>query len=1264
LNAPPALDLLGLPLEGTTLVEASAGTGKTHTIATLFVRLVLEKGFSVSEILVVTYTRAATAELRLRIRRRLVEALDCFDACARGLPSGGIARDKDLIALAERARDAGFLERGHKRLNDALRQFDEASIATIHGFCQRVLAGYTFESGAAFDQTLLEDDRLLVREVVQDFWSNRLCDGSEAFVAHLRDRKVTIDSLTALVERALSHPDVVLVPDPEPVTRATEELRSQFVQCAERVQGLWAAHAPELIDVLTDGRFHATHYKPDQICTVWSAELSEIAQLPSPLLPRWFERLTPQKLVPKKGKVKPTHAFFTACGELHAASEALLAALDADLIGFRHALLSYARRELARRKSQAGELGFDDLLSQLREALRGPRGESLVTRLRTAHPAALIDEFQDTDPVQCEIFQRLYAPERPEPGSLLLVGDPKQAIYAFRGADIFAYLAAAGASPRVSLPVNHRSDPSLLRALNALWGRVQRPFVWPEIGYQRVAAPSGGRDRLHGPLAARAPLELTFIPRNTFDPDNTKPIAKSRLEFRLPEVVAAEVVRTLESGSWIGSDPERPGERVAPRHIAVLCRTNRQAQRVQAELRKLRVPAVLDGDASVFDSQMAVEVERVMAAMAEPAQASRVRAALATSMLGVRGGELAELENDEQAWDAWIGSFHQLCELWQARGFIRAMHALLDRYRVAKRLLSRDDGERRYTDLMHLVELLHAEAVRSRSGPLALLEWHRRMREGDRERSGLAAADVQIRLESDAEAVTLTTIHKSKGLEYPIVFCPFSWDGSLLRGQDKQHPRFHDPEHANRLTLDLGSLDENTAKRHTERAEREALSEELRLLYVALTRAKHRVSVVWGAFASSEGSALGYVLHQLGSELADDLPERTRARIEGMSDADLRADLDALVTAAEGAIEVRVPEFGELRPWAADSAPAPVLAARTLVRSPTDVVRSSSFSRLAAEAEISPPALEGVDRDEAVPVESSPSPSTSTLTSGPGSPSARGRVLLADFAAGASFGHLVHWIYEHSDFRVPGHEALIPTVEAGLAAYGVTDAPADVLARALFETFRTPLTVAGLSLPSLAAVAPEARVNELEFVFPLPELTLSSPAKKQQELFASTPAQHDFSARKLASLLATSGESPLERAYAERLRTLGFDQVTGYLRGFMDLVVQHAGKFYLIDYKSNHLGEHAADYAPARLANAMLGHHYVLQALIYGVALHRYLRLRLPGYDYDQHFGGVYYLFVRGMSPSHPLGSGVHADRPTRRVIEGLDALLGPAGAA
>ncbi len=1243
----PTLDLLALPLEGTTLVEASAGTGKTHTIATLFVRLLLEKRHDVSEILVVTYTRAATAELRLRIRRRVVEALAAFTPPL-------TAADPALRGLAERALESGTLDTGRARLAEALRRFDEAAISTIHGYCQRVLGTFSFESGSAFGQQLLEDDRLLVREVVQDFWATRLSASSLAFAAHLRVRRVTIDNLAQLVERALSNPDIALLPPlPDPgraPARGMGELEQAVLQAATRVEQLWRDHTPALITCLLDGRLYATTYKNEVVRRQWHTVLVSLTQRTAAELPDWLRHLTPDGLrsKTKKGKAPPTHPFFDACSALQSASDALRELLDAELVSFRHALLEYARTELAKRKAETAEVGFEDLLLQLRAALRSERSGSLTARLRATHPAALIDEFQDTDPVQTEIFQRIY---ENGPATLLLVGDPKQAIYAFRGADIFAYLEAARSAKRVSLPVNYRSDPKLLAALNAVWSPLERPFLWEEIAYLPVAAPEGAADRVRGPLAERAPFEILFVPRNAIDPENTKPISKAKLEYRLPELVALEIVRVLESGSSLAHG-ER-AEPIAPRHIAVLCRTNRQAQQVQAELRKARVPSVLDGDASVFDSDMASELARVMTAMAEPTNPGGVRAALATSILGVGGHELQGLEQDERRWDDYLALFHELCELWQTRGFIRAAHALLDRCDVAKRLLVRDDGERRYTDLMHLIELLHGEALRNRTGPLALLEWHRRMMQGERERSGLAAADVQIRLESDAHAVTLTTIHKSKGLEYPLVYCPFSWDGGLLRGLDKEHPRFHDDDHDRRLTLELGSDGAGPADRHLERARAEALSEELRLLYVALTRAKHRVTVVWGSFATADTSALGYVLHQASGALTDgDLPALTSKSIKEASDAELRAKLGTLAEASGGAIEVRAVELQPPRPWARAGAAVVPLASRVLLRSPVETQRSSSFSRLAAQPQLSAPASEGIDRDEAAPLETSEH-----------APADRARVPLADFEAGASFGHLVHAIYEHSDFRAAEANDLLPTVQAQLLEYGMTATPAEPLAAALFDTLRTPLATRGLALPSLSVIGPDAKVAELEFVFPLPEASAPA-ASKQQDLFAHTGVKHDFNAKRLAALFASKGESATERAYADRLRTLDFGGVSGFVRGFMDLVVEHAGRYYLVDYKSNHLGEHVDDYAFERLSHVMISHHYVLQATIYSVALHRYLQRRLPGYAYERNFGGVYYLFIRGMNPAHPLGAGVFAERPSPRLIAAFDGLLGQGGAA
>ncbi|HEX4351468.1 MAG TPA: 3'-5' exonuclease, partial [Polyangiales bacterium] len=524
------------------------------------------------------------------------------------------------------------------------------------------------------------------------------------------------------------------------------------------------------------------------------------------------------------------------------------------------------------------------------------------------------------------------------------------AIYAFRGADVFAYMNAARNSVdhAFTLATNYRSDPALLRGIDALFACAHAPFVFDDIVYRTVHAAPDARDRL---AHAGASFEILFAPRH----DEQK-VNLATVNARLPKQIAAEIVRFLRS------KPTIDGALVEAKHIAVLCRTNAQAMQVQAALREVSLPAVLDGDASVFDSEMAEELGRLLWALAEPADGSRVRAAIATSAIGVSARELAALERDEAQWDGWVARFHALHELWETRGFIAAFHGLCDQLNIGARLLARPDGERRYTDLTHLAELLHAEAMQSRKGPHALLDWYRRLRAG--ERIGMAQQDVQIRLESDAHAITLTTIHKSKGLQYPIVYCPFMWAGGL-HSNELTTPQFHDREHEDRVTLVLSSPTEleRTA------AKREALAEQLRLLYVALTRAKHKLSVVWGALGSYDQSALAYLLHQPETR-GEDVARATIERAKKLTDVELLRDLDRLVAAANGAIEVRT-LIDEALPIESipDESSSVVLVAREATQRPRDNMEVSSFSRLAAGESEHARAPEGLDRDEQAAVD-------------------------------------------------------------------------------------------------------------------------------------------------------------------------------------------------------------------------------------------------------------------------------------------------------
>jgi exodeoxyribonuclease V beta subunit len=647
-------------------------------------------------------------------------------------------------------------------------------------------------------------------------------------------------------------------------------------------------------------------------------------------------------------------------------------------------------------------------------------------------------------------------------------------------------------------------------------------------------------------------------------------------------------------------------------------------------LRPLRIPSVLQTDESVLETLEADEVARVLDAMAEPGDNPALLSALATPMLGIEAAEIYALRESTGDWDKWTARFHAFHELWVEAGFLPAFRLLLRECDVAKRVLNTVDGERRLTNLLHLAEILHNTAAESHRGPLALAQWYRDVRNSDETRADAIADLAQIRLESDDLALELATIHRSKGLEYDIVFCPFLWDGRLLHKNEKNEPRFHDPTHGDRLTIDIGSPEFDNNK---EVAGRESLAESLRLLYVALTRARHRCAIVWGPFNESEDTALAYMLHQpqpsdgLG---AVELIEATKARAKVLKDAELRADLQRLVREAAGGIEVDELTRAEGLLYRPAEESYPALDCREAKRAVRLRWRTSSFSALiAGGARLSHEAEEGVDRDEA---------DEGSLELRPAA--APSPVPLADFPAGTRAGLLLHSILETLDFE-GSTEALAETVDRCLADYGFAAELRTPLLQALPEILAAPLDESDDPL-SLSRIGRRARLDELEFLFPVRPDERGAPGLHSGDL----------------ALLFAHHASGSWGRFVERLEHLGFPPLAGFLKGFIDMVFVQGGRWYVVDYKSNHLGPRPEHYAPAHLLGSMDQHHYFLQYHLYAVALHRYLERRLHGYDYEHHFGGVYYLFLRGMSPRFPRLSGVFHDRPSRDLIVGLSHLL------
>jgi exodeoxyribonuclease V beta subunit len=1189
---PRRFDLHAVPLEGRQVVEASAGTGKTRTITGLVLRLVMEKGVPIDAILVVTYTVAATEELRERVRSLLLVALEAL--------RDGTCGDETVAGLVARIRERGEAER---RVRQALADFDLAGILTIHGFCRRVLVESAFESGLPFETELVPDVAEVLQDVVDDFWRRRVTRASPLFVQHLLDVKVTPDTLAAAVTRYLGRPDLEIAPaEIAPDDAACE---AACLAAWERLQTIWPEARAGVEDLLCDPGLKQTTYKRAAVST-WLRRMDAYVRAELPEL-RAFEQLPKLRASTvasawKKGTTPRTHAALDVVETFADALDRVRAALARRLRALKAALLSDVRTALEERKRDARVQSFDDLLLELRRVLQGPHGRSLAARLRARWHAALVDEFQDTDPAQYDIVRAIWGGgDRP----VFVVGDPKQAIYRFRGADVYAYLAArSDADARHDLIRNWRSEPGLIAATNALFARAGRPFVLDDIPFlPAVAARSGESLVVAGEPSE--PFRIWFLDRD----DEGKVLAKGVAAHRVAEATAAEIARLLKlatEGKALVPDPPRPSRPLAGGDIAVLVRSHRQGRLVAAALARRGVPSVQQAADSVFASHEAAELRRVLLAVADPGRDDVVRAALGTELLDVSGERLMALLDDDRAWSDRLDAFHRYHLVWREHGLGRMVRELLATEGVAPRLLEYADGERRLTNLLHLGELLQDEAARHPRGLDALVQWMAERAADEHPES----EEQQLRLESDQHVVKIVTVHKSKGLEYPIVFCPFVWDGRLFAADWRRERDVvcHDPAAGDRATLELEA---ERASPLRVQACREELAEQLRLFYVAVTRAIHRCTIVWGATGDSHTAAPFWLLH---ASRGADTHEALLAERDRTDDATLRRDLDALVARSHGALRVEaLPDPGTTVGRLSPEKTGP-LAARPLRRRVDWAWRMASFTALTGDQ-----TEDGPDHD----VVRGPAPGDDPTE----------EHTIFTFPRGARAGTCLHAILERLDFAAhdPAHRREVAARELDRAGFAPEWLPA--VEGMLERVLATPLDAAGRI--RLQGVPRARRLDELEFTYPLA----------------------GFDVAGVRAVLGAHGFA--QGAFAASLDALAFRDVTGFMRGFVDLVFEADGRYWLVDYKSNWLGPTLDEYRAERLPAVMARETYWLQYLIYTVVLHRLLGLRLPGYDYDGHVGGVFYLFLRGMTPELGAASGVFHDRPSRALVEALDRWIG-----
>ncbi|MGE8246444.1 MAG: exodeoxyribonuclease V subunit beta [Stenotrophomonas maltophilia] len=1184
---------LALPLDGVRLIEASAGTGKTFTLATLFTRLVVEKGWRIGQILAVTFTDAATQELRKRIRERLALAAQLVARVPSDQDSPEVALTRLILqrqlALGEETPAALA-----RRLQTAADEIDLASIFTIHGFCTRVLREHALESGHTFDPpTLLPSERELHEELAADLWR-----------VHAND-PATVDALTWLWSSpealagdlsTLIKPLPLLPPRP---THSVDDPAPQLRLAAAALADAIEAHAEDA---------------QARIATAFDRKVFDGRRAKRPSFDKAFGELFagrsaqhwPRgdkshlgKLLPvqllafcKDGMEGqcPVSPLFDALQCWWHAADAREQWLRQQATAFLHDLRDEARARLAELKRIGRVQTYDDLIDGVADALEGPHRATLVQQLRAQYAIALVDEFQDTDDRQWGIFQRVFgdSEETREAGlapALFLIGDPKQAIYGFRGGDIHTYLKAkrqADAAP--ALDRNFRSRPAVLHAIEALYANAgERAFLEADIAFEPVHPGSTRVDADFLRDGMPAPGLTVRVLHNTEGGDLKADPSRQQASDACVAAIHQILGEAREGRALLRGAPVQPGD------IAVLVRSHKEATRIQQALGAVGIPAVAAGKQSLYATPEAHDLRLLLLALLQPADEGRLRAALSTVLLGEDAEAIDALEREGDAQRSFQVRLLEWRERWQRGGPFAVIADLCAEH--AERLLGLLDGERRLTNYLQLGELLQ-QAAGQTLGMHGLLDWLQvQMAHADQD-------DEQqlLRLESDARRVQIITLHKSKGLEYPLVFLPFVGIGGGAPNTEANCTVYANGRRELHWKLDK----DDSWSAASMRSAQEQEAEDARLLYVGLTRAEHALWIAAGDLAGLARTRLAPMLSDLEA---------------------LRAHPDIAVI--DGPVEPRPAQLafereGELPP------------VRALTRRVPHDWWVYSFTQLAhADA--------GHDTDAAateVPAPAADEPAGVDLTLETEQPAVPLEEIDPRFM-GSRFGNVLHDALENTDFAqwggwqagqpAPGEEAEI--LRASLRAEGYAEEDLDdgvaMLTALVGQTLTVPLPEGG-ALHDLPA---EARRAEIEFHFAMQPTAV--------------PA--------LLTLLHAHGLVRDRHGFGTRRR------LEGLMTGKIDLTYVRAERWYVLDYKSNRL----PGYDAARLASAMQHSEYDLQALIYTVALHRWLRFRLGSqYDYTRDMGGIRYLFCRGLDARREDSPGLYAHRFDPALVDALDALF------
>jgi exodeoxyribonuclease V beta subunit len=1219
------LNLSEFPLDSLALIEASAGTGKTYALANLYLRYLLERELSVEQILVVTFTEAATQELKDRIRLRIQELRYAFEA--------GGSSDPVLSYLVQRSVS---VEKEQLMLRLAERQIDQARIHTIHGFCQQILKRHALDAKLPLQQNLLEDQTQLRKLAVEDFWRRYVLalepSALKFVVARWPEPGDLLNALVALLNR----------PPEQTLPAATAGMLADWYSAYES-RYLWYQALRDCTREMIDQVEALLIEKPlkrnnDKLkwlrqMRAWSEPVEPDFELPKTGKDSLFSRFTQSRVISETpaGKAAPEHAFFRFL-ETH---------LQCDLpdLGalFLAQSLPLVNQLIAHAKQQQKAFSFDDLINYVADAIR-QGGESVSSAISAPYGVALIDEFQDTDPQQYYIFNTLFgaASSKAQP-RLVLIGDPKQAIYGFRGGDIQTYLQAKRTisthpNGRVfTMTTNWRSSPQMVEAVNAVFGLAANAFMAEDIPFQPVQAANKPLAGLFGPSLVISQAECA------------ESASKAELDRWLAQHCVQQIRALLEQSTQLKLEQDRP---LQHSDIAILVRSGREGMLMKQSLAGAGLIATVDSQSSVYHSEEARALGVLLAAVADPKDELAMRRCLAEPFFGFADSQIKAFNDQASVFAVTLQHFEYLHHKWQQAGVLAMVREALkclgvfdywhQRHLSAEAhqcdsssddvLISRH-WERSLTNWNQLAEILQKQS-RIQKGHFALLRWYQDTLAAVLSGNASVGDESKLRLESDAQLIRIVTIHKSKGLEYPFVFIPF-----LYACRPASEAWFYNAK--GKLTLDLTKSDISLLA-----AEQERLAEDIRLLYVALTRAKYQCFIGTAAYKGQKGTGLR---HTAFARLLFNghVPERVDDEQLGMQLQHLQAFRPELIgiTSVNAALKSGFLENSSdlglafnntihLRQTVPEKMGS-ALKARCLSRPVYDDWRVQSFTGLMHESELLTRASASVGM---MPVMSREPLSGKSRTV---------PLSIFQFPKGSQAGTFLHTLFEELDFESA------ELLSASRSTY--TDLKGYIEHRL-----------------KLARLVEERCIRDwADYLTEWVRLVLQVPLHDDIRLGDLNTSRYFAEMQFYFSVQQMQSQrfNVILSDYLKTTDKLEFSSFEGHLKGAIDLVFEAQGRFYILDYKSNFLGDSLEDYQPAALQQAMQEHRYDVQYLLYTLALHRFLQQRLKDrYDYERDFGGVIYLFLRGLNlqsdKSTNARSGIYYVRPPAALITKLDQEL------